>query len=395
MKNKKGFTLIELLAVIVILAIIALIAVPIVLNMINQSRKSAARSSALGYIDSIEYYSGFNLISDEAGITGYSIPLPEMTNGTVTCTKTTSGWDSNCSAFFTAVDAKAKGDKPKTATIILSSKGEVLEGTTMKFGKYIVDYDGENATVGGSSSSSNNDSSSGNTTSTTRTCEQYATDSWSTIASNKYPVGCDGKTITMDLDNDGTDETYHVMTVNNTDCTNKSSETACGMVYQFKELLKISSDDSKMNLERTTVGGWPATRMRTFLNETVYNQLPSDLRSVIKTTKVVSGQEIDVADNYISYDKLYLLSTVEAGTSADEDKAGSPSITRSLDYYRQNSKKKYKYGTSTAIAWWLRTANSENNIAFCDIKSVGYIGVAGYANDTYYGVAPAFRLGTN
>ena len=156
MKNKRGFTLIELLAVIVILAIIALIAVPIVLNMINQARKSAARSSALGYIDSIEYYTGFNQISDDAGITGYNISLPEMTNGTVTCTKTTSGWDSNCSAFFEAVDAKTKGDKPKTATIILSSKGEVLEGTTMKYGKYIVNYDGENATVGGSSSSNNN-----------------------------------------------------------------------------------------------------------------------------------------------------------------------------------------------------------------------------------------------
>ena len=45
--NKKGFTLIELLAVIVILAIIALIAVPIVLNMISQARRSAARSAVI------------------------------------------------------------------------------------------------------------------------------------------------------------------------------------------------------------------------------------------------------------------------------------------------------------------------------------------------------------
>ena len=45
MKRKNGFTLIELLAVIVILAIIALVAVPIVLNMINNAKKSAAISS--------------------------------------------------------------------------------------------------------------------------------------------------------------------------------------------------------------------------------------------------------------------------------------------------------------------------------------------------------------
>ena len=43
---KKGFTLIELLAVIVILAVIALIATPAVLNIIEDSKKSAAEASA-------------------------------------------------------------------------------------------------------------------------------------------------------------------------------------------------------------------------------------------------------------------------------------------------------------------------------------------------------------
>ena len=51
---KKGFTLIELLAVIVIIAIIALIATPIILGVVENARKSAAGSSALGYIDAVE-----------------------------------------------------------------------------------------------------------------------------------------------------------------------------------------------------------------------------------------------------------------------------------------------------------------------------------------------------
>ena len=46
--NTLGFTLIELLAVIVILAVIALIATPIVLNIIEQARYGAAKSSAIG-----------------------------------------------------------------------------------------------------------------------------------------------------------------------------------------------------------------------------------------------------------------------------------------------------------------------------------------------------------
>ena len=44
-KNTKGFTLIELLAVIVILAIIMVIAVPQILNVIDNSRKSAWNSN--------------------------------------------------------------------------------------------------------------------------------------------------------------------------------------------------------------------------------------------------------------------------------------------------------------------------------------------------------------
>ena len=44
--KKKGFTLIELLAVIVILAVIAIIATPAVLNIIEDSKKSAAEASA-------------------------------------------------------------------------------------------------------------------------------------------------------------------------------------------------------------------------------------------------------------------------------------------------------------------------------------------------------------
>ena len=50
---KKGFTLIELLAVIVILAIIALIATPIILNIVEDSKKSAATESAQLYADGL------------------------------------------------------------------------------------------------------------------------------------------------------------------------------------------------------------------------------------------------------------------------------------------------------------------------------------------------------
>ena len=70
MKNKKGFTLIELLAVIIILAVIALIATPIVLNVIDNARKSANKDSAYGLLDSAKLYYMESLLDESKSLSG-------------------------------------------------------------------------------------------------------------------------------------------------------------------------------------------------------------------------------------------------------------------------------------------------------------------------------------
>ena len=52
--KKNGFTLIELLAVIIILAVVALIATPIVLNVVDDAKKSAAESEANMIVSGIQ-----------------------------------------------------------------------------------------------------------------------------------------------------------------------------------------------------------------------------------------------------------------------------------------------------------------------------------------------------
>ena len=149
MKSKKGFTLIELLAVIVILAIIALIATPIVLNMINEARKSAAKSSSLGFIDSIEYYAGFSEVNAaETNIAGYDVLVP----GAVVC-KTSDGstWtggtaveniSSDCDTFMDAVRTKSKGKNPDAAAIKLNTNGKVQNGSWVQYNNYYCIYNG-------------------------------------------------------------------------------------------------------------------------------------------------------------------------------------------------------------------------------------------------------------
>ena len=63
--KKKGFTLIELLAVIVILAVIALIATPAVLNIIEDSKKSAAEASARSIVGAAKTHYMQNIMDNK------------------------------------------------------------------------------------------------------------------------------------------------------------------------------------------------------------------------------------------------------------------------------------------------------------------------------------------
>ena len=126
--KKRGFTLIELLAVIVILAVIAIIATPIILSMINNARKSAAKSSAYGYFESIDTNNGFA----DAEVEGY--------------TKIADG-DYNVSE----ISVKMKGESPSSGEVTIE-KGKVKVAEICING-YNVTYNGKEAETGSKCSS--------------------------------------------------------------------------------------------------------------------------------------------------------------------------------------------------------------------------------------------------
>ena len=231
----------------------------------------------------------------------------------------------------------------------------------------------------------------------------FATDSWETIVTavkenniSKYKVG-DTKEIDM-----GTYGT-HTLRIANTstpsECsTSGFSQTACGFVLEFVDIITLH----KMNDTAINVGGWPATTMRTFVNNDIYNALPSELRNAIIDTTVVSGHGSKRGEtNFTSTDKLYLLATGEvwtdwktsSGTSYDTARE----VTRQLDYYKKegvtasNYSKAIKMYNSSATKWWLRSASSGFNETFYYVYETGYW----YNQDADYtqGVSVAFRLG--
>ena len=107
--NKKGFTLIELLAVIVILAIIMLIATPIILNVVEDARQGAARSSAMGYVNAIEKEIMAKQVTGDAG---------DLMNTTIIDPSIIS----------------IRGERPDEVTLYVSNG--VVTGGALEFGKY-------------------------------------------------------------------------------------------------------------------------------------------------------------------------------------------------------------------------------------------------------------------
>ena len=220
----------------------------------------------------------------------------------------------------------------------------------------------------------------------------FSADSWEVIAKaikkGNYPYQV-GDTKEIDMGSLGT---HTVRIANTSSCTYEyASETTCGFVVEFADIISYQ----QMNSTQTNVGGWPASAMRTYVNETVYNLLPSDLQNVIATTTVVSGHGSTSGEtNFTSSDKLYLLSQVEVWNYTPFDT--SKSKTRQLDYYKNKGVTKsncsgaIKQYNGSAYWWWLRSADSSDARSFFKVSSSGNWGDDN-ATKTY-GVSPAFRI---
>ncbi len=245
----------------------------------------------------------------------------------------------------------------------------------------------------------------------------FSTDSWSTIAYSvrndntcKYNLG-DTKSVNV-----GTFGTHTVRVANTSkpsSCNSSSySATACGFVIEFADIIEgynmnpAGTYNGRNYKYGTNVGGWPASKLRTYLNNDIFKQLPRDLQNVIINTKVISGHGSKETSNFTSTDKLYLLSPTEVwgdwtgmwgawistGGSNGNEVDTAKSSSRQLDYYvsKGTTFKNYsaavkKHGT-TQYFWWHRSARYNDDIQFYGMQGFGYAYRDG-------GISPAFKVG--
>ena len=220
----------------------------------------------------------------------------------------------------------------------------------------------------------------------------FTSDSWKTIQkavqtgnTNNYNIG---DTKAVDLGSFGT---HTVRIANMSACESETSETACGFVVEFADVIT----KQQFNSSNTNIGGWKESAMRTYVNGTIFNSLPSDLQNVIATTKVISGHGSTQGEtNFETQDKLYLLNSQEIWGSNDYDT--SVGVSRQLDYYKnlgvtmENNSKAIKQYLESNVHWWLRSSYIKNADYFLIVGSDGLW--HGDNASSHDGVSPTFRI---
>ncbi len=222
----------------------------------------------------------------------------------------------------------------------------------------------------------------------------FETDSWNVISKavkeNNYPYQV-GDTKEIDMGELGT---HTVRVANTSACTNgETSETACGFVLEFTDILKLD----EMNSDNSNAGGWMNSAVRNYINTTLFSSLPMQLQDIIEITTVVSGHgKTKDESDFTTKDKLYLLSAKEVYNISDYDTASD--ATRQLDYYKQqgvtldNYEKAIKMYGSDNYSWWLRPAYSNDwgSHSYLIVHQGGNWNVSDADNNL--GVSPAFRI---
>ncbi len=368
--NKKGFTLVELLAVIAILAILVIIALPNVLKMFNDAKKNSFLTEtktiysevSKKYISESMKGNKLSYVSSEDDtkleMTGRDLQYCVLlnTDGTIKSMKVSNGeW---------------------VAELPSGKKITDLKSTDLKEGN----LDNEE-------------------------CDPYkpksfAEDSWEIISrvakscvnnveNCPYKVG-NTKTVKVN----GNEFTVRLANLKAPSECNDSdfSQSACGFVVEFQDVI----DHHSMNKNRLDSGGWRDCAMRTYLNNDIYNLLDDELKKVISEVPIISGSGKRNKENYVSKDKLYLLSTAEV---YEVDESASSEIydtergkTRQLDYYNIKGVTTSNYDNARKNdIYWLRSVPDNDYTDFYAVSFDGFWlsgdSVAGV------GISPAFRIG--
>lgn len=127
----------------------------------------------------------------------------------------------------------------------------------------------------------------------------------------------------------------------------------CAFVVGTKDCLDTAH---RMLPTDSNDGGWSDTEMRTWLNDTVYEQIPESLRQIFSKMKVLSVKVSGGADTISEYSEDYLAIPAEKevfGKNTYGD-SNNESQLPYFDWYSTAANRKKKVNGVDSM-WWLRT----------------------------------------
>lgn len=210
------------------------------------------------------------------------------------------------------------------------------------------------------------------------------TDSWSDILdaendgtySTKYSVG-DTKKVTIN----GNDVYMQVVAFD-------ADALTGGGTAKITWLAKNFAETHKMNETNTNADGWAASNMRTWLRDTVYTSLDSDLKSAIKEVDKTYYDKTSDTTKTVS-DTLWIPSWREVGLSTTNASCESSGPIYSDIFTSDNATRiKYNMNSGSAANWWLRSAYSSYTTGFMSVYSNG--GDSSYSANSANGVVFGF-----
>ena len=155
------------------------------------------------------------------------------------------------------------------------------------------------------------------------------------------------------------------------------------MTWIAKNLLNTAH---VMNEEATNFGGWPASDMRAWLQDSILPLFPDTVRSNIKEVKKYSYSYSDKG-TISSSDKIWIPSRREVfGEDNSYEDSGPEYLTAFSD-----AASRIKRRADEPYWWWLRSASIDLNGSFRNVRSDGSAWHVNSA-DSVYGVAVGFCL---
>ena len=208
------------------------------------------------------------------------------------------------------------------------------------------------------------------------TWAQIAAASEAGVAASTWSVG-DTKNITVG----GETLTVEIVGFNHDDL---ASGGKAGITFGLKNLM---ANTRQMNSSNTNAGGFTGSDMYDWLQGTLLNSLPSDLRAVLKSVnkKTSAGSQSSTINTNAM--KIFLFSEIEIFGSVTYSKSGEGS--QYSRFATASSRIKYlSNGSGSADAWWERSPCGYNSNDFCYVGSDGV--ASNYSASNSWGVCFGF-----